>query len=256
MREPLLCEKGKMRFNLLAIGLFCCCVCLSIQSSFSNKKNDYSEGDGCFPFVLKNECASVLLGNVSIKETKQQDYFDEFVSLNVSDVRMFKTSCRRPFLNYFCQLAFGLFFCASSSPEQALCLEEQSCLQVADACSDDFLLDCSSSPLSSTPSPSDCSEEVSNQMNEALETAIAVQTCLDGSKEEIECCLDPYVFDDNDECVVECPQYTSSKTLGSWIRNTTFVFYCLSLAVLIASMIPFFGKNTLRFFFLFFFLSV
>ena len=213
----------------------------------------------CFPYVLENECSS-LVGNVSIvEESEQQDFFDEYVSLNVSNVRMVQESCRRPYLSYLCQLMFGSFSCESSSNEEQHCLEEQSCLQVSDLCSDYFQLDCSSS-FSSSPSPTptptlDCSEEVKEQIEEVKKKPIQVETCLDGLKEEIECCPDPFIFDDNDECVVQCPQYLYGESVEQWIRITTFILIWICVLIFITAMIPLYLTSHLRlsFFFLSFF---
>ena len=223
----------------------------------------------CVPYVLENECSS-LVGNVSIvEESEQQDFFDEYVSLNVSNVRMAPKSCRRPYLSYLCQLLFGSFSCESSSNEEQHCLEEQSCLQVSDLCSDYFQLDCSSSfssspspsptPTSSSPTPTptlDCSEEVKEQIEEVKKKPIQVETCLDGLKEEIECCPDPFIFDDNDECVVQCPQYYFGELIEQWIRIITFILTWICVLIFITAMIPLYLTSHLRlspFFLSFFF---
>ena len=143
------------------------CVCCSFCE----------ENDFCFRYVLENECSVVFrlleldnneskiiyhnliqeekenyknendknnenyyyYNGVSIEENEQEDYFNENVSLMVSNVRMVKENCRRVFLSYFCQLMFGVFFCQSSSfssssfdggDGQQSCFEEQYCLQV------------------------------------------------------------------------------------------------------------------------------
>ena len=210
----------------------------------------------CVPYVLENECSS-LVGNVTIEESEQQDFFDEYVSLNVSNVRMVQESCRRPYLSYLCQLTFGSLSCESSSNEEQHCLEEQSCLQVSDLCSDYFQLDCSSSfsfSPSPTPTPTlDCSEEVKEQIEEVKKKPIQVETCLDGSKEEIECCPDPFIFDDNDECVVQCPQYLYGESIEQWIRIMTFILDWCCVLIFITAMIPLYLTSHLRF--SFFFLS-
>ena len=209
----------------------------------------------CFDYVLRNECTTLLVDqNVSISPNEQQDFFDEYVSLNVSDVRMARESCRRPFLSYYCQLMFGSFSCMSSSQEEQNCLEEEFCVQVSDLCSDDFQLACSSSfsPTPSSPSPSpsptlDCSEEVEDQIEEVKKKPIKVQTCLNGLKETIECCLDPFIFDDNDECVVECPQYVCGQSWEKGARIFSFVLCWLELVVWISAFIPMVMMIDLRF---------
>ena len=220
----------------------------------------------CFPYVLENECSS-LVGNVCVvQESEQLDFFDEYVSLNVSNVRMVPESCRRPYLSYLCQLMFGSFSCESSSNEEQHCLEEQYCLQVSDLCSDYFPLDCSSSfssspsptptptPTSSSPTPTptlDCSKEVKEQIKGVSKRPIKVETCLDGLKEEIECCPDPFIFDDNDECVVQCPQYYYGESIEKGIRITTFILLWICLLIFITAMIPLYLTSQLRFLFLF-----
>ena len=204
-----------------------------------------------------------MLGEVSINQNEQQDFFDENVSLIVSNVRMFGSNCRRPFLSYYCQLMFGGFFCSSSSPEEQYCLEDQFCIQVSDSCSDDFLLNCSSSSLSSpslsspSPSPSplllSCEEKVTKEIEEVVETPIKVQTCLGNSKEEIECCIGPYVFDDNDECVVQCPQYVYGEKLEKILRIVSAVFIFITIIIYVVLLTPFYMTDNLRFFFFFIF---
>ena len=195
---------------------FLCClffVILLLPCSFCD------DVKGCFRYSLENECSIVLTGNVSIEENEQEDFFNQNVSLVVSNVRMVQESCRRPFLFYYCQLMFGGFSCESSSLQEQHCLEQESCFQVSSLCSDDFQLNCSlSSSLSPSPSPSPsptngCESEVERQIDEVKETPIKVETCLNGSKERIECCPDPFTFDDNDECVVECYQYLFGQSL-------------------------------------------
>ena len=201
-----------------------------------------------------------MLGEVSIDQNEQQDFFDENVSLIVSNVRMFGSNCRRPFLSYYCQLMFGGFFCSSSSPEEQYCLEDQFCIQVSDSCSDDFSLNCSSSlssPSLSSPSPSplllSCEEKVTKEIEEVVETPIKVQTCLDNSKEEIECCIGPYVFDDNDECVVQCPQSIYGDNWEKGLRITAFVSISFTIVIYVVLLTPFYMTDNLRFFFFFIF---
>ena len=235
---------------LVSAVLLLWCVGLDLGHSSSTRAS-------CVEYVLENECSS-LVGNVAVEESEQQDFFDEYVSLNVSNVRMAPEGCRRPYLSYLCQLMFGSFSCESSSNEEQHCLEEQSCLQVSDLCSDYFPLDCSSS-LSSSPSPTpsptlDCSEEVKEQIEEVKKKPIQVETCLDGSKEEIECCPDPFIFDDNDECVVQCPQYVYGESIEQGIRISLFVLDWVCFFILVAALLPYSFMADMRFFFLSLFL--
>ena len=210
---------------------------------------DGASGD-CFPYILQNECTS-LLGNVSVEESEQQDFFDQKVSLTVSNFRMVQASCRRPLLSYFCQLLFGGFECESSSSSQQGCLEGEYCLQVAEACSSDFQLDCSSNVTSSS---SNCSDEVKKEIDEVKETPIAVETCLNKTKETIVCCPDPFIFDDNDECVVECYQYLYGEKIENIVRLCCFSMSILSLVFYLIALIPLSIATDLRFeFFIFHF---
>ena len=207
--------------------------------------------DLCFEYTLQNECTSVL-GTVLVDQEEQQDFFLENVSLTVSNVRMFGSDCRRQFLSYYCQLMFGGFVCESSSSEEQLCLEEQYCFQVSESCSDDFLLNCSSSSSSPAPTPSpltsSCQEEVMTQIEKVVQLPIEVQTCLNNAKEDIECCIKPYVFDENNECVVECPQYLYGQDLEYWIGTSAFVFFWISFLVYIIAIIPFYMTENFRLF--------
>ena len=171
-----------------------------------------------------------------------------------------------------------VFFCESSSPEEEECLREEYCRQVSSACSDQLSLDCSPSlfrssssssslssssssltrslPRAQTPSPAPspspsrfCEEEVKEQLKEVSETAIAVVTCLNGKKEEIECCPNPYIFGEEDECVVKCPQYFYGRVEESVIRIGTFVVICLTLFVYLTSLVPLFLMTDFRFLF-------
>ena len=70
----------------------------------------HADKSECFHYSLQNECTGVLFGEVLIEESEQKNFFDANVSLVVSDVRMVQETCRRPFLSYYCQLKFGVFF--------------------------------------------------------------------------------------------------------------------------------------------------
>ena len=101
----------------------------------------------------------------------------------------------------------------------------------------------SSPSLSPSPSPSPsptngCESEVERQIDEVKETPIGVETCLNGSKERIECCPDPFTFDDNDECVVECYQYLFGQSLEYWVRIISFVFTWFSLFAFVVAFTP------------------
>ena len=237
---------GYLFFVLFLFSVFCGSV--SCDDSF------------CVEYSLQNECTSVL-GTVSIEQDEQEDFFNENVSLTISDVRMRPEKCRKPFLLYYCQLMFGGFVCQSSSREEQLCFEQETCRQVAEACSDEFSLDClpfsfpTSTPTTSTSQISlqiGCRKEVEEQIEQAKENIIHVETCLGGSKEQIECCNDPFIFDDNDECVIECPQYLIGKSLEKWIQLTDFVLNWLLLILLIAAIPPLYFMANIRFFFFLF----
>ena len=227
----------------LALFVWCCCFLVFPSSC--------DEGGDCFPYSLQNECTSVLFGkNVSIEEGEQSDFFYQNVSLIVSDIRMVQESCRRPYLSYYCQLLFGSFSCESSSFEEEECLQEEYCIQVADACANDFKFDC---PQSSTPpTNNDCKDQVSKEINEVKKKPIAVQTCFDSSKEPIECCIDPFIDDDHDECVVQCFQYLYGETWENSVRIFCFILSWLSLLLWASSVIPLYMVTDLRFLFLYF----
>ena len=238
--------------------LWWCCFLFLVFRCGGTNRHDL----GCFQYVLENECTAVV-GNVSIEEKEQQHFFNEFVSLIVSDVRMEVKRCRRPFLSFYCQLMFGKFSCESSSLEEQRCLEEQYCLQVADACSGHFEVNCSSllpsSPTifsvvsTNTPSPSyNCTEEVTEQIEEVEKKPIQVQTCLNSSKEDIRCCFDPFVFDDNDECVVGCPQYFFGEQLENTVRNIALSIIGMTFILFGLTIIPLYLLTDLRFLSLFF----
>ena len=213
----------------------------------------------CVEYSLQNECTPIL-ETVSIEQDEQEDFFNENVSLTVSDVRMRSENCRKPFLLYYCQLMFGGFGCQSSSQEEQLCFEQETCRQVSESCGDDFPLDCLPSFPPSPTSPTsptsrferssriDCRKEVEEQIEEVKEKIIRVESCLDGSKEQINCCNDPFIFDDNDECVIECPQYLFGKSLEESIRLTVFVLNWLSFVVLIVTIPPLYLLANIRFF--------
>ena len=151
----------------------------------------------------------------------------------------------------------------SSSIEEQLCLKEEYCLQVSEACPFLSQLNCSSFSFPSSTSPSfssstyNCSNEVTQQINESKEKAIAVQTCLNETKEHIECCFDPFTCDEFGECVVECPQYFYGEELEKTVRLLSFGFVFLSILVFLIAIIPLFLLSPLRclFFFCAFFFS-
>ena len=233
-----------MRDSFLLLILWWCCFLFLVFRCECTEV-------GCFQYVLENECTTVV-GNVSIEEKEQQHFFDERVSLIVSDVRMQPDDCRRPFLSFYCQLMFGTFSCESSSLEEQHCLEEQYCLQVADACSGHFEFNCSSFlTSSSSSSPYNCTEEVTEQIEEVEKKPIQVQTCLNSSKEEIRCCFDPFVFDDNDECVVGCPQYIFGEQLEKGVRLFTYSLTAITFLVYITAVTPLFVMKNMKFFLFF-----
>ena len=108
------------RLILIFLVLGCCCCCYS-SSCLSEEEEGKGKGERereereeekefiCVEYILENECGSVL-GNVTIEENEQENYFEESVSLNVSDVRMIPHHCRRKYLSYYCKLMFGGFF--------------------------------------------------------------------------------------------------------------------------------------------------
>ena len=235
---------GCLFFVLFLFSVFCGSV--SCDDSF------------CVEYSLQNEMY-LCFGNCINEQGEQEDFFNENVSLTISDVRMRPEKCRKPFLLYYCQLMFGGFVCQSSSREEQLCFEQETCRQVAEACSDEFSLDCLPSSFpTSTPTTSFrqsicneiCDVEVEEQIEQAKENIIRVETCLDGSKEQIECCNDPFIFDDNDECVIECPQYLVGQSLEKWVGLTDFVFNWLFLIALIAAIPPLYFMANIRFFYL------
>ena len=233
---------------------------LVILLSFSNLSKSDPQ---CFQYTLNNECTPIL-GNVSIQENEQQNFFDQELSLTVSDVRMRTPNCRRSFLSYYCQVMFGAFVCQSSSspspspspPEEQQCLEEGYCIQVSEECSDDFpFLNCTTP--SPPPSPSllstICQEEVKEQIQQAQKEPIAVTTCLNSTKETMECCIGPFIKDDNDEeCVIECPQYLYGRERERGIRIFSLVLMIAILLVLFVAALPFLAVGDFRFFLYFF----
>ena len=75
----------------------------------------------------------------------------------------------------------------------------------------------------------------------------------DGEKQKIECCIDPFIYDEFDECVLECPQFIFGEKIELWVRNITFGLLSLSFLVLFFSVIPFYCTGSLRFFLFVFF---
>ena len=141
------------------------------------------------------------------------------------------------------------FSCESSSLEEQLCLEKEYCIQVSGACSSDFELNCSSFVFSSPSTPTnDCQEKVQKQISQVKETPIAVETCLNNSKEQIECCPDPFISDDNGECVVECYQYLFGETLEKWLSILRCFFSFISLVILGIAVLPQYFMNNLGLF--------
>ena len=192
----------------------------------------------CFEYELENECSSLLDYSVNANATTQFFLFD-LVSLNISDIRMLPSTCRRPLLWYACGQLFPP--CPLESEEEILCRQFEGCRQVKEICDESgFELDC---PSFSIFGDDNCSNRVAEEIASASEDPIVVETCLDEEKKTIKCCPTPYTVDSGGECVVECPQYTYGKTFELAGMIFFFVLLWLGVIVVFVALFPLFAMS-------------
>ena len=190
----------------------------------------------CFEYELENECSS-LLNNVNVNSTIQHILFDS-ISLNVSDVRMIPSDCRRPLLWFVCGLMFPR--CPSETIEEQFCRQVEGCHQVNEICEPfDLSFDCLF-PSFEEEEDEECSTKISKEIEEATENGIKVETCLGEQKETIGCCPDPFIVDFEGECIVECPQYEYGERYETSAQITLFVLLWVGVVSVFIGQFPLF----------------
>ena len=190
----------------------------------------------CFDYQLENECSTFVNNQVVLDKPLQEAIFN-FISLNVSDIRLLPFECRRPLLWYLCGSAFPP--CPRESEEERLCWQIEGCHQVSEACDDFFSLDCPSLSFFELDSSLPCSSMVSEDLEKTTQHPIKVETCLGEESQTIECCPDPFIVDKGGECVVECLQYEFGERFETGIQITIFVFFWIEILVLFIGQLPF-----------------
>ena len=187
----------------------------------------------CFEYELQNECSS-LLSDVRENRTIQEILF-EAIDLDVSDIRMIPSSCRRPLLWYLCGSVF--LSCPPETEEEIFCRQVEGCIQVSERCEDyNLSLGC---PFSPYEKESPCSQRILEEIEEMTENPIEVETCLGEERQTIECCPNPFVFDSEGECVIECLQYEFGEQFERSVRIACFVFIWVGILVFFLGIFPF-----------------
>jgi len=216
----------------------------------------------CFPFVLQNECTSVVSSNGVPFDPELQRIIFEFLAPTISDIRMVLSQCRRPLLWYLCGLSFPPCY---ETDEQRICRETEGCRQVDELCSE-FTLSLGCSNNSSFEKITErqvldiisaCSTRIEEAIEEVSRDPVKVETCLGEDRQSIKCCPDPFTADSGGECVVKCMQYLFGKKWEYGMIIVLFIIAVFGLITCIVCLIPIlFIKRSLNFRFTLIFLQI
>jgi len=239
-------------YLMLFVSLFVCEGTPTTEKSSNNSPSllDIVEAKAvfqrsqCFEYTLQNECAEVV-DETWVPKDMQDDVF-ELIQMNISDTRMFAPECRRSLIWVLCSYAFGggddcdsNDFIHGDSNDYS-----NSCEEVNERCGGP-LLNCYGTAASGKSGVVLKSGE-SFSFPSSI-PPIAVETCLQDPDTTITCCPDPFTRSLNTlECVVQCPPVIYDRQFGLLVAN--YICFCLSLLILIFSLVPYIFIPQLRVF--------
>jgi hypothetical protein len=203
----------------------------------------------CYNYTLDNECSFVVGSSVETSPEYQEDLFSSF-ALNVSDIRMVPSICRRTVLWFYCNLIFK-GYCEDDDFDNLGVSESSGCIPNRYSC-DQMNDDCSVGIVNCDLLYTFISNETRRCETEDLEisvsNSIAVSTCLESQNMSIECCPSPFhQHSKTKECVLQCkpPIGIFFEEDQKLISIVSMALSIVGLVVIIIGIFPLFFSNQL-----------